>query len=283
MCGDFNIHLEDKNNKAVKKFQQMINTNNCSVIATNPTRGDALIDFFIVSDSQNIRKSGLLDFGLSDHKMSFVSYKYVKTPLLPKTRITKRMYRHLNYEQLGNLVINTDFTSKATGVDAKFSEFINNHLSIFKLCAPKKELEFRPRKEKTNFTQKTIDQIKTKRTFLKKWKKRKDEEDYKTYKNQVLKCKVMIKNDAASYFNNLINTRGVWNTLKQLIPVPSANNNSDFTASQLNNYFASVTSSNITVNLVKPNYFPEVKSQFFINLIGCKNLVDAWKSLKKKS
>ena len=183
LCGDFNIHTEDKTNPAVKKFLTMLKRNNAFLISTETTRENAILDFFITCGPEYITESGTLDPGLSDHQISFVEYKYPQKPKQSKLKRIKRNYNSINFELLGKHVCKTTFTTEEKNPASKIAAFVNSQLQIFKSMAPKREIYFYPRKTHIGLTNTTKLAMKIRDDMRHNWLKFQTESNRLVYIN----------------------------------------------------------------------------------------------------
>ena len=251
------------------------------IIEGDPTRGDALIDFFIINNESLPNNFGVLDPNLSDHKLTFVGFQYEKKRKKQKTRIVCRNYNKLNYDLLAREIVKSEFTSDETNVDSKVAAFSSECLKCYNSVVPKTVLSFVPKCKTPSFTQATIDSIKYRNELRKRWSKCKTDYNWQLYTQMKKECRLLINHDTRSYYDRIITSEGAWGALKKLRDkqLPDIS----LTADELNQYFATVTSSDMHVNVVKPSYFPDVPSKLRLQTAFPKDLFAAWRSIKNKN
>ena len=140
LCGDYNIHFENKSNPIIMKFLNMLDVLNVSASIQEPTRQTSTIDNILTNDCDSITFKGILNPEISDHNACFIVRNCEKSKLEKKT-VLRRNYEAINFEYLGNLVINTNFACEGD-LDCKIQHFIQTHINIYDEVAPMKTITF---------------------------------------------------------------------------------------------------------------------------------------------
>jgi len=108
IVGDFNSdenHKQGENEgcNPRKELLNILNSFNLRNVITEPTRiaenSETLIDLCIVNDIQKVNQSGVLHLGISDHSLSYASYKIKKEKNSPIIR-TVNNFKRVDKEKL---------------------------------------------------------------------------------------------------------------------------------------------------------------------------------------
>ena len=102
ILGDFNTNmLGNCNNNLVKSLNEFCSSHSLSQLINSPTRicttSQSLIDLILVSDSNNVTQSGVLDVGISDHLPTYCTRKTVKAKFNRHNCVKIRSLR--NYDE----------------------------------------------------------------------------------------------------------------------------------------------------------------------------------------
>lgn len=194
--GDFNLHIENTDEKMIKKLLKMIHRNNGQIIKTGATRGNACLDFFIVRDDARISKTWILDPNLSDHRLNLLRLEYPKQSKPTMRKVPRRNYRSLDYQKLGEEVIASDFISESDNVDDNIETFLSTHLEISNSLAPLQLKKVNTTNLKTMIlSAETLTTMRMLDNAYKKWKTTNRKEHESEYMQLKLECRQHLKSE----------------------------------------------------------------------------------------
>jgi exonuclease III len=153
ILGDMNICNFRKDSPLFRKYDNVLNGNNCKQMVTEATRITAdcssSLDHLITNVDEKIKKVGVLDFGFSDHLVIFCTRGSPKS--LKFASITKRLRSLKNYtselfcEELAKINWNPVFL--ADNVDEALSSFVSIFQFVLDKVAPYRDIRPRQRTE----------------------------------------------------------------------------------------------------------------------------------------
>ena len=224
MClGDFNLDLLNINNSYIKKFNSLLSSTGLNQVIESPTRvtgnSSTLIDFVITSEFVQLKESGTVSVSdVSDHELVFADILCN----LNKTKETAQVYRNfkqvnevLLYDQLRSIPWNNIFDMPS--IEEKVDFFNNNINTLMNIHAPLKSCVFK--KPYNPWFTDTIKQlINLKRKALVKFKKTKNEQHWKDYKDIKNFTNKAIVREKKAYLRqqSQMNGKSVWNAFEKL-------------------------------------------------------------------
>jgi len=258
VCGDFNINLLN-NSPLTTKFYNLTQMLNLRQVISVPTRitptSESLLDLCIVDDPNSVVNSGTLDFGISDHLLCFAIFKWKSVPLQKLSTVYRRSMKNFNQSDF-----NADLEIAPWSILEMFddpsdkTEIYNLLLSdILDLHAPLKKVKTRKHNAPwitRDLRKKMIYRDRLHRKFL-QTRLNTDYERYRKFRNQVTKWQRSAKK---SYVSDLVAKKvhpsNLWSAIKVCkcngLSAKSSTTNTP-PASNLNSYFASITSANHAV------------------------------------
>ena len=72
------------------------------------SKNSSTIDLILVSDTDKVSKSGVIDFGISDHCLIFWTRKVIKTPINKINTVKIRSMRDYSKEAFQTNLLNAD-------------------------------------------------------------------------------------------------------------------------------------------------------------------------------
>ena len=128
--GDLNLHLDIHNDPGTQKFGELMTTLGLEQSVTGPThRCGHTLDVVISRENDNlVENTHVLDL-ISDHALVACTL-CVRKPPVPKTTITSRKYRSIDFANLNEDVVSSELTiSLANTADAAAADQYNKVLS----------------------------------------------------------------------------------------------------------------------------------------------------------
>ena len=110
MGGDFNIDYSTAggSRKNLKDLEKIFGLKQLITDPTRPLYNKAIIDLFL-TNTKEIRASGVLDFNVSDHSPIFIQRKRLKSES-PKEHFSGRTYRNYTSDKMKTCLANFDFS-----------------------------------------------------------------------------------------------------------------------------------------------------------------------------
>ena len=302
IIGDFNINYLKPESLPVNFLQVNIGEPfGLKQIINNPTRvtltSSTLIDLVFVSNSSNVKKSGVVDIpGISDHCLVYIAYAIKKAKFKPKI-ITSRDFRKFSEHAFkrdmelghwGNIyaVDESDIDSQVTIVENIFTEIINKH-------APFRT--FKAKHPPSPWLNEKIKQMMGDRDTLKNtFNINKDLRTYEKYKILRNKVNHAIRQAKIDTFNNEINSKLKFakeyhNALKRHNVVESRflDTTCNYDANSLNETFTYNNNSevdDVNVNFVISEILKEsIAPVFNFNEVTEQDIIKIVRSLKSNS
>ena len=156
ILGDMNVKILGNNSgkttllRNLKSFETALNLDQIIYSHTRitPTSG-SVIDLIFTSDKDKINQSGVINFGLSDHFITFCSRKIGKEKLNHRKSVKIRSMKNYSKELFIDKIKEVDW-SDVTGSydnDSSFENFKRLFQSVIDYLAPEKEVRLKQRTE----------------------------------------------------------------------------------------------------------------------------------------
>ncbi|XP_071959528.1 uncharacterized protein [Antedon mediterranea] len=228
VLGDFNICTLNIN-PISQRYNDFLIRNGFSNVIKDITRigkeKSSCLDHIVTNVQNNVKQSGVINIGLSDHFIIYCTRK------IPKSHVHKNEHNSAKLRSLKNYNVN-NYLEKLNDID--WSVVTNNDdvniawltlkdiiIKVIDSIAPIKKVRLKQNIAPW-FTSEIANEIKVRDTLLKKFKKDKSNLDiYKYYCASRNKAQRLIKKAKSNYFLNKIdenkdNPKKLWKTLKQL-------------------------------------------------------------------
>ena len=225
ILGDFNCNMLTKN-ALCSKIKDLCSQISFKQLVEEPTRvtktSSSLLDL-ILSNSAHISKTGVFDFGISDHSLVYVVRKFKRPKLEPKI-IRVRTYKNFNDEEfLRDLrLADWSYFYNLRDLDTACDIFNNNIKNVAQKHAPFISIKVKGKPEAW-VTKEFLTAINERNFLLKQAKKSKSIKDWHTFtqkRNQVIKMKNKLKQ---SHYNETLSQhekrpKQLWKILKSMVP-----------------------------------------------------------------
>ena len=226
LMGDFNIDMLKKNSNDCRKLIDLIKPLGLRCLIKETTRPstnrNSCIDQ-IITNSDTINMSGVIDINLSDHLLIHCNRKKMK---LPKTKCNfiGRSYRNYTIEEFQRTIRDANWEpfENSITVTEKWDVFENIIKDNIDRMCPLKHFKINQKKEPW-ITNELIEIIKDKDLLLKRARKRKDPELWKEAKRLRNQCTARLRNARAEFVkenlnNNLGDQKKFWKNIQEIIP-----------------------------------------------------------------
>jgi hypothetical protein len=280
VCGDFNIHLEKIDDKAVKKFMGMLKRHGLSELVKDNTRDGAHLDLVITNfEAQNAvtRTTPPIE---SDHWATITELKVVRRKTVKKA-IQFRPYASMDFVSLGKDVIETfSVPEQFDSMDNACSSLVSNHLKVFDKHAPVRTKTIKACNP-VRLSRETKD-LKQKRDRLyARFKKADNRLEAKRELALVnYRFRKSFKMDASQSIAQHIREKGIWKVKDKLLERPQRR--PDFTEDELNAFFASVSNEPFLSDLPPKPKGLNTSTTFTFRTVSTWEVLQHYNSIKTK-
>ena len=207
----------------LKSFETALNLDQIIYSHTRITpSSESVIDLIFTSDKGKINQSEVINFGLSDHFITFCSKKIGKEKFNPRKSVKIRSMKNYSKELFIDKLKEVDW-SDVTGsyvVDSSFENFKGLFLSVIDSLAPEKEFRLKQRTEPW-FNSEISEAISERDNWLRLFKSLKVESFYIKYKYYRNRAQTLVANAKRNFFRDQIATnkdcpKKLWQMLKSL-------------------------------------------------------------------
>ena len=137
LCGDLNLHLDEKDHPDIQSFISLLNCCGLRQIVKEPThRGNHILDTVIVSNVSSMPlTASVSDHGISDHYLVSFSIKGVSVEPIRKT-VSSRNFKEVDMSAfkkdiLDNVSISTESVAEAAETyDNSLTKILDNHAPV---------------------------------------------------------------------------------------------------------------------------------------------------------
>ena len=231
ITGDFNIDLSRNychRHNLVQLFQQY----SCTQLINESTRitenTSTLIDHIWAYDLNNVKKSGVIPVGISDHNLVYIIRKvnsgFIKDKYSCHTSVKYRCFKHFNRDRYLNDLDSADWSGvySSDSADSAWLSFKDTFIYITDSHAPIRERRIKSQNVAW-MTEEVLNAIHQKDYLHNKFLQDKssvNRTNYCKFRNYV---KNLITRAKKQFFENVIqenqlNPKGMWQTLKLLLP-----------------------------------------------------------------
>lgn len=153
MIGDLNTNTQKKDAPIYKSFRDFCLLLNLNQLITQFTRFSATtqstIDLVLTSDRSKISRSGVTEYGLSDHYIIFCTRKIQRAAVNCHNTIRFRFLKDYSIESLAAALGDLDWSHvfNCTSVEKAWSVFRSLFLSVIDQLAPMKVVRVKVRTE----------------------------------------------------------------------------------------------------------------------------------------
>ena len=243
MLGDININTLIDDNRSIfeirkntplsnslpslcKQYIEFCSSFSLKQLISSPTRitcsSSTIIDHILTNTTNIISQSGVIDLGISNHDIIFLTRKMEKMKLNHHTFIKYRSFKNYSaseYEERLKLVNFPNYL-KFDNIDSAYSNFLNTLMTVIDSLAPSMEKRIKGRAQEW-FDGEISELIAIRNQQYKKFKKtllHVDKEIFKETKYKVIK---MIKSKKKLYFErklheNIAKPKELWKAIKSL-------------------------------------------------------------------
>ena len=225
LFGDFNINLLRNS----KYFLPQVISNFCRLfdlqqIVRDVTRlcSSSLLDHIFVSDPEKVAQSGVIDYGISDHSVTYCTRKIVKGLIKKHNTVKIRSLKNYNIRDFVNKLNDTDWSSvySSISVDEAVENFVKIFQEILDLFAPVVSVRLKQRSEPW-FNNEILSLIKERDHFLYKFRKCKNRAFYVSYCQCRNKVQRLVRAAKKEFFEtqleeNKNDSKKLWKNLKMI-------------------------------------------------------------------
>lgn len=227
ILGDFNTDVsKSRRCNLVKSLFDIMNMYNFSQIISDVTRvsktSSSIIDLILISDTDKISQSGVLDLGISDHCLTYCTRKVLKTTINSHNTVKIRSMKNYNKETFQLNLLDVDWSSVlcSDNVIQAWENFKSIFMSAIDNIAPLKEVRIKQRTEPW-ITNEILQCIKDRDKAFRLYKKDSSDENFSIFKGLRNKTQTMIYTAKRDYFKEKVenenhDSKSLWNSLKEL-------------------------------------------------------------------
>lgn len=225
ICGDFNIHVDNRNAPGVTSFLNILSTFGLSQHINFPTHisGHTLDLLISQSSSQCIHEPSHTYPALSDHHAILAQILFPIKLRSPKIIKPVRSLRKINYTELNNDILSSAlYTSPTSDLTTYLNIFRDTMSTLLNKHAPVKNMTCKLTPDKPFITAE-IKAQKAKRSRLETiYRKTRTVQNHEKFKQQSHLVAKLITNARRDYYRSLISKqsaqpRKLWNTLNTLL------------------------------------------------------------------
>ena len=276
LIGDVNIDYNSNDDVHTKTLKDFIRSNGLTQLISVSTRctenRKSCLDM-IITNSDLIAISGVIDVNVSDHDMVFATRKKITSPT-EKIEFSGRSYRNYDPARFKQLIreSNWDLFDHANDPDSAWRCMLQNIRTIIDQMCPVKK--FRIKKPKDFWlTHEILEYIKDKDHALKRAKRTNNIDDWTNARYMRNQCLSKIRKAKAAFIKTELDvhkndSKKFWQTIQKILP-KSKNKNNKFnlidqdnnipvaendTATYINNYFANICPK-LAENFSKPWHY----------------------------
>ena len=249
VCGDFNVNLLRSDNLSKSFVDAFTLTGLSAINCLHPTRfgegsDPSLLDLFLVSDMSSVLHYSQISF-VSDHDLIFCALDVRLERSSPVCERTYFDYKKINYDELYNAAINTNWDECWYGctVDEKLNILRTQIAALFNSYVPIRKL----RCESTScpwYDANVKAAIDNKTKLYRKWKHKKTVTALTEYRNARNSATSTIRAAKKRFFANKLNaslpSKVLWNNIRKLNIQNRNASRCDIDPNDLNDYFLNV-------------------------------------------
>ena len=231
LLGDFNVNYIKKNDHREEK--DLIASHGFKQLIKDPTRvtsdSTTLIDVLLSNRPLNISKTSVVPLSLSDHDC-IACVRKVNNAKIPSREVTSRNYKDYDPHRFTLDLLSYDWQPLYTSTNVNdawgyceriLQKTINRHAPLVKKRVKGRDCPWLSTEVKV--TMNNRDKI------LRKARKTRKEEDWKTYRQLKNRCNNMIKHAKRKYYDNLFRENSktpskFWKTIKKIFPKKEKSN-----------------------------------------------------------
>ena len=207
MLGDFNTNVTGSQRCKLKtSLNSCLDLLNWTQVIRDMTRisttSSSTIDLILVSDTDKISQSGVLDVGVSDHCMIYCTRKHVKFAFNKHNSIKIRSMKKYNKEVFQMNLLSVDWSSVLSSdnvVDA-WEKFKSIFMSVVNNISPIKEVRIKQRTEPW-INAEILQSINDRDRAFKVFKGDKSEQNFSSFKDLRNKTQTLIYNAKKNFFS----------------------------------------------------------------------------------
>ena len=227
MLGDFNTNVSKTCKCAlVKNLTAFIELFNFSQLIHDFTRicntSSSTIDLILVSDSDKISQSGVVDVCISDHSLIFCTRKVTKLHIGNHNNIKVRSLKNYNKDDFQQSLLNADWSSVliCDNVSEAWNNFKLVFLSVIDSIAPVREIRVKQRTEPW-INSDILQCINERNKAFNVYKRTRSDEHFNAFKVLRNKAQSAIFKAKKNYFtekleHNKNDSKTLWKTLREL-------------------------------------------------------------------
>ena len=235
--GDFNTNVSSKSKCSLNStFKYFCDLFSLKQLINECTRAysSTIIDLILVSDSQKISQSGVVDCNISDHHLIYCTRKVTHKFIGKHNTVKMRSLKNYNKEAFQQYLVGVDWLP-VLNCDSVFDAW-NNFKSIFisalDIFAPVKDIRIKQRSEKW-IDSDILQCIRDRDKAFQMYKRNKTDENLNNFRTLRNKVQSQIFNAKKNYFkdtleSNKSDSKSLWKCLKDLgLPSKSSQTSSN--------------------------------------------------------
>jgi hypothetical protein len=205
ITGDFNIHLDNADNRDTGKFVNLLKSSNLQQLVTFPTHEKGhILDLIIVRSDESIVNNIAPGQQVTDHFVVMCKISMDKPPPLKKT-IKFRKIKTINNEEFSKDIAKSELvTNPSTTLDGLVHQYKNVLGELLDKHAPEKQSTFVVRPDSPWYSPKIKTEKSKRRKLERRWRKTGRKTDELIYKQQCILVNGMVDEAKLHYYSHLI-------------------------------------------------------------------------------
>lgn len=224
LVGDFNIHVDIKNDRTALQFVGLLETCNLIQHVNTATHRDGhILDLVITRADENFLSDFIVSQpGLSDHLAVQCRLNFFKQPQEVK-RIVYRKLRSIDMKSFCSDLENSPLlTHSVSEISALVHQYNNILKSLLDRYAPEKSRTVRSRRTVPWFTDDIMKAKRKRRKMERRWRSSKSEIDHQRFTEQCIAVNALVKEAKETYYASVIdsnkgNQRTLFNCIDALL------------------------------------------------------------------
>ena len=151
ILGDLNINLNNKNDSSngIKRYKEFCSLHGLKRIIETPTRttdrSSSLLDHILTNSFSKISQQGVLDLGLSDHRLIYCTRKTTRTKIHEHTYVNIRTLKNYTKQLFLDKLSQVNFPKYIDfdNINVAYSHFVELVTNIIDEIAPMREVRVR--------------------------------------------------------------------------------------------------------------------------------------------